>query len=135
MAVGRTERVAEEDFTILSESDMQNLYIILSKKVDETLSCQIDMIVDIARGGKVPGRMLSDLLGINEMQTIGYVSYGEDLAPGELLLTQNVEPGSVKGKKVLLVDEIVDKAKTVIAAAKELMGQGALSVHIAAVAI
>lgn len=133
MAVGRRETVEGVTYTIFSDEDMKVLHEQLAAEVHKKIPGQIDLLVEIARGGKEPARRLSDLLGIKLMQTLGYTSYGKNLKPGELEQTQDVDPESVKDQIILLVDDVADKGTTIIEAARHLMELGAKKVYIATV--
>lgn len=92
-----------------------------------------DVIVGVTRGGWVPARVLSDLLGIPALTTVGvefYVGVAETrTAP---VLTQNVSV-DVAGKKVLLVDDVADTGGSLQLAMKHLQQQGAAEVRVATV--
>ena len=92
-----------------------------------------DVIVGVARGGWVPARVLSDLLGIPALATVGvefYVGVAETrTAP---VLTQNVSV-DVAGEKVLLVDDVADTGGSLRLAMKHLQQQGAAEVRVATV--
>jgi len=90
-----------------------------------------DVIVGVSRGGWVPARLLSDLLenpnlanvkvecymGINEMKEVP-------------TLTQSLS-AEVKGKKVLVVDEVSDWGKSLTLVAAHVMERGAREVKTA----
>jgi hypoxanthine phosphoribosyltransferase len=92
-----------------------------------------DVIVGVSRGGFVPARILSDLLGIHALTTVGvkfYLGVAETrTAP---LLTQDVSV-DVKEKKVLLVDDIADTGRSLQRAMEHLQHQGAAEVQVATV--
>ena len=92
-----------------------------------------DIIVGVSRGGSVPARILSDLLGIHALATVGvefYLGIAETrTAP---ILTQDVS-ADVKEKKVLLVDDIEDTGRSLRLAIEHLQHQGAAEVQVATV--
>ncbi len=90
-----------------------------------------DVIVGVARGGWVPARILSDFLGINNLATVRvefYLSVAETLK--EPVLTYGVST-AVKGKKVLIVEDVTETGKSLQLVKKHLMQKGAIEVRIA----
>jgi hypoxanthine phosphoribosyltransferase len=84
-----------------------------------------DIIVAVARGGWVLGRILSDVLGVRETASITIQYYrgvnDRDVAPR---ISQTIS-GSVRGRKVLLVDDVADTGLTLDLALRELRSAGA----------
>ncbi|MCX6768843.1 MAG: phosphoribosyltransferase, partial [Candidatus Micrarchaeota archaeon] len=79
-----------------------------------------DMIVGISRGGLVPARILSDILGVRELFTIRvsfYTGVGKTATAPKI-----VQPlvGRLEGKKVLLVDDVSDTGKSLMVAKEHL---------------
>lgn len=71
-----------------------------------------DIIVGICRGGWIPARILSDLLDNPNLANVGAGAYlGIEKAKDYPTITQEISM-SIKGKKVLLVDEIADSGKS-----------------------
>ena len=92
-----------------------------------------DVIVGVTRGGWVPARVLSDLLGIDELATVGVEFYlGVAETRSAPVLTQQVYV-DVKEKKVLLVDDVADTGKSLLLAKKHLTQRGAAEVQVATV--
>jgi hypoxanthine phosphoribosyltransferase len=91
-----------------------------------------DMIIGISRGGLVPARVLSDILDIKRVGIIGIVFYkkaGETLEKPEM--TQELLM-DIKGKKILLVDDVADTGKSLVVAKEYLEKMGPAEVRIAA---
>ncbi|MBN1357138.1 phosphoribosyltransferase [Candidatus Bathyarchaeota archaeon] len=92
-----------------------------------------DVIVGVTRGGWVPARVLSDLLGIHALAIIRVEFY---LVVAETqnapVLTQGVS-ADVKEKKVLLVDDVADTGKSLRLAVEHLKQHGASEVRVATV--
>jgi len=92
-----------------------------------------DIIVGVTRGGWIPARVLSDLLEISSLATVGVEFYlGVAETRKEPVLTQSVS-ASVTGKKVLLVDDVVDSGKSMQLVREHVLQQGAREVRIAIV--
>lgn len=82
----------------------------LAKQVKR--SFRPDVLVGISRGGLVPLRLLSDYLSVPDVGVVGVKFY---TAPGKAkafpVVVQKLNV-SVKGKKVLIVDDVADSGKT-----------------------
>lgn len=71
---------------------------------------KVDEIVAISRGGLTLGHLLADLLRI-PISTITIQSYTNIKEQGELKITQELHT-PIKGKHILLVDDVSDTGKT-----------------------
>jgi hypoxanthine phosphoribosyltransferase len=92
-----------------------------------------DVVVGVTRGGWIPARILADLLGIGKLATVGvefYLGVAETLS--EPVLTQGVSV-DIRGKKVLLVDDVADTGKSLMLARKHLQQRGAAEIQVATV--
>ena len=89
-----------------------------------------DLLVAIARGGWVPGRVLSDLLLNPNVATI-VVEYYTDIYKTRKKpeITQPLS-ADVKGKRILLIDDVADSGKSIELVKKYLEGRGALDVKV-----
>ena len=89
-----------------------------------------DVIVGISRGGWPPARIMSDLLENPELANVRAEFYlGVAKTKGDPVITQPVST-SVKGKKVLIVDEVVDTGKSLRLVKSHLEKHGATEVKI-----
>jgi len=92
-----------------------------------------DVIIGVTRGGWIPARVLSDLLGIPDLATVRVEFYlGVAETRNKPVLTQGVS-AVVEGKKALLVDDVADTGKSLQLAREHLRQQGATEVRIATV--
>jgi hypoxanthine phosphoribosyltransferase len=92
-----------------------------------------DVIVGITRGGWIPARVLSDLLGIPDFATVRVEFYlGVAESRNEPVLTQGVS-AVVTGKRALIVDDVADTGKSLQLAREHVLQQGATEVRIATV--
>ncbi len=101
-------------------------YSLAGKILDSSAS--FDTIVTISRGGLVPARIVSDVLGIEEMYVIRSRFWG---IAGKVFDEPQVsihEPLDVDGKDVLVVDEVVDTGLTMGKVMKLIKGMGARDV-------
>jgi len=92
-----------------------------------------DVLVGVTRGGWVPARVLSDLLGIHVLATVRVEFYlGVAETRNEPVLTQGVSV-DVAGKRALLVDDVADTGKSLCLAREHLQQQGVAEVRVATV--
>jgi hypoxanthine phosphoribosyltransferase len=92
-----------------------------------------DIIVGIARGGWLPARVLSDLLENPNLANVSaeyYVGIAE--TKNEPVLTQGVSV-AVKGKKVLIADDVADTGRSLNLVKEHILQQGAKEVKTATV--
>lgn len=83
-----------------------------------------EVIVAVARGGFVPARILCDCLEVHELAGIRVVHYGaggEKKKQARLAAPLNT---GIRGRKVLLVDDLVDTGETLKVASAYLETQG-----------
>jgi len=79
-----------------------------------------EILIAITRGGLVPGRIISSLLSNPRLYCIKYEYYDKDDKPTKFpQLTQTLS-FDLKGKKILLIDEIADTGDTLREALKYL---------------
>ncbi|MCD6324612.1 MAG: phosphoribosyltransferase [Desulfurococcales archaeon] len=90
-----------------------------------------DAIVTISRGGLIPARIVSDVLGIDEFYTVRskFWGIGGRIAPEPLV--KMYEGVDVKGRDVLVVDEVVDTGATMAKVVRLLRGLGAKNIRTA----
>ncbi len=101
-------------------------YHTLTQKLAATILAQKespDEIVGISRGGLTLGHILTDLLRI-PISVIAIQSYTDIETQGEVKITSPLVT-SIKGKHVLLVDDVADSGKTLERATGYLKEMGA----------
>lgn len=71
-------------------------------------------IICITRGGLVPAAIVARELGIRVIETVSIASYSDEFRQGELqvLKTVSAELKPDAGKKLLVIDDLVDTGKT-----------------------
>lgn len=79
-------------------------------------------IVAISRGGLTLGHLLTDFLRI-PISTITIQSYTDIQTQGELRITSKL-PTPIRGKRILLVDDVADSGKTLVRAIRYLKKLG-----------
>lgn len=113
-------------------SEIEDLCYKLAKKVKRS-RYKFDLIVAIGRGGWIPARYLADYLGnILALASVKVEHYTAIDTRGMARITQNVST-SVKGKRVLLVDDVADSGDSLILAKKHLLKRGVKVVRIATI--
>ncbi len=89
-----------------------------------------DVIVGVSRGGWPPARIMSDLLENPELANIKAEFYlGVAITKGEPMITQPIST-SVRGKRVLVVDEVADTGKSLRLVQTYLSEHGAKDIKI-----
>ena len=88
----------EIEFEIPTWAQIHNMLINQSEKI-LTNDFKPDIIIGIARGGWIPARLLSDLLGVNNISSITVEFY---------LDVEKTRKKPISNKRVLLVDDVAD---------------------------
>jgi len=73
---------------------------------------QPDMIVAVARGGYVPARLLCDFLEVTDLLSVQSQHWVEAARAAEKAILKYPYRVDASGKKILLVDDIVDTGET-----------------------
>lgn len=90
-----------------------------------------DIIVAIARGGFPPARIISDILDVRRVASMTveyYRAVGETKSKPKVVFPLNAD---VKGKKVLIVDDVADTGHSLLAAKEHVEQAGASEVRVA----
>ncbi len=93
---------------------------------------QPDLLVAIARGGLVPGRLLSDLLEKTDIATIKVEHYVDFYKTTKKPEITHPLPIDIRGRKILIVDDIADSGHSLRLVRAYLLRQGAKDVKICA---
>ena len=72
---------------------------------------RIDIIIAIARGGFVPGRLLSDMLGIHDLTSFKIEHYQGVYKQHEAFVKYPLN-ADINGRNVLLLDDVCDSGDT-----------------------
>lgn len=91
------------------------------------------MIIGLSRGGLVPARIMSDILGIREVGILGVTFYKAMGKPSDFpTITQELTM-DLKGKRVLIVDDVADTGRSLMVAKDYLQRKGASEIKIATI--
>ncbi|MFH1785170.1 MAG: phosphoribosyltransferase [Candidatus Micrarchaeota archaeon] len=104
-------------FLRISWGKFEKMCSALSRKV---VKYKPEVLIGISRGGLVPVRIMSDMLNIQDIQTIRiqfYRTIGKTNSEPKLTQGQDIH---IKGKRVLVIDDIADTGKSLLAAQKYL---------------
>ncbi|MHA1952757.1 MAG: phosphoribosyltransferase [Candidatus Heimdallarchaeaceae archaeon] len=103
------------DYEIVSwDQSYQMTFYLFEKITDDEFFP--DVIVGIARGGWIPARLLADFYGNRRTANIKIEFYDNtSRASDEPIITQEISE-NVEGKIVLVVDDVADSGKSLIAA-------------------
>ncbi|MFX1369684.1 MAG: phosphoribosyltransferase [Promethearchaeota archaeon] len=116
------------EYLILSWDEVYNLTLQLSERIVDS-GYELDILVGIARGGWIPARILSDVLYARSLQNIRIEYYTDVAVRGrEPNITQPIS-GSMKGKKVLIVDEVADTGESLHHAIEHVKSLGAKEIR------
>lgn len=110
-----------KDFSarIVTLSEAYEMAYRVSKQITDSAE-RFDIVVGIARGGLPPARMICDFLNIKILTSIQikhYKSGGEEMEKVDIIDPVEID---LKGKNVLLVDDVNDSGETLKAAYEHL---------------
>jgi hypothetical protein len=84
-----------------------------------------EFIVGISRGGLVPARILSDILDVKRVGVLGVSFYKAIGRPDKAPLISQELTMDLKGKRVLVVDDIADSGRSLAVAKEYILKRGA----------
>jgi len=128
----KTVLTSELEFEIPTWEKIYELLLNLAQKIRKA-DYKPEVIVGISRGGWPPARIMSDLLELSEMANVRTDFYlGPAETKGDPVLTQPVSM-PVKGRRVLVVDDVADTGKSLALVKSHLKEEGAAEVKIATI--
>ena len=120
------------EFEIPSWEQIYEMLIELADRIRRN-GFEPDVIVGVSRGGWAPARVMSDLLENPELANVRAEFYlGVAETKGEPVITQAVST-SVRGKRVLVMDDVADTGKSLRLVKTHLLDEGATDVKIATI--
>ncbi len=119
-----------EDYEIVSWDQSYQMTFYLFEKITKDKFFP-DVIVGIARGGWIPARLLADFYGNRRTANIKIEFYDNTSRASENpIITQEISEG-VEGKAVLIVDDVADTGKSLLAAVEHIKEMGAKKIKTA----
>ncbi len=119
-----------EDYEIVSWDQSYQMTFYLFEKITEDRFFP-DVIVGIARGGWIPARLLADFYGNRRTANIKIEFYDNtSRATENPIITQKISEG-VEDKVVLIVDDVADSGKSLVAAIEHIKEMGAKEIKTA----
>ncbi|MDM7274757.1 MAG: phosphoribosyltransferase [Thermoprotei archaeon] len=100
---------------IISWDEVVNWVLSLADVIKAS-SWKPDVIIASARGGYVPARLLGDALGVGELLSLQITHWAESTVLTGKTVIRNPYNVKLKGKRALLVDDIIDTGLTVLTA-------------------
>lgn len=108
---------------LMSFGESYNLAKILARKIKDS-GYLPDMIIAIGRGGYVPARLVCDFLLFDNLTTIKIEHYKGAADIQEMATLRFPISVDIRGKKILVVDDVTDTGKTLSVAVKYLESLG-----------
>jgi hypothetical protein len=96
--------------TLITWEDVYSLCHQLAQQLRKT-NFRIDTIVAIARGGYIPGRILSDILGIHDLTCFKMEHYQGAHKQHEVIVKYPLN-ADINGRNILLLDDVCDSGDT-----------------------
>lgn len=97
---------------LVSWKDIDGWADSLARKIESKGGKQPETIVGLTRGGWVPARMLADRLGVKHLVALRAQHWGVTATrTGKAEITEGIT-SSLKGRKVLVVDDITDTGES-----------------------
>ena len=120
------------EFEVPTWDEIYEMLLRLAEKIQRN-DFHPDLIIGVCRGGWPPARVMSDLLGNPKLANIS-VEFYVDVAEtkNKPVVTQSVT-APVKGKKILILDDVADTGKTLKLVKEHLFDRGAEEVKIATI--
>jgi len=112
--------------------------IILQMAKEIQLDFDFNVIVGIGKSGTIPASILSKILKINEFYSIIVSHYDDEKPPKKVYKKPQImfsSLGSIKGKKVLVVDDFVHTGATLKMVLQKVVDAGAKEVKSAVVGL
>ncbi len=117
---------------VYSWEDVYRMCVDLARKIRDS-GFRPDAIVAIARGGWVPARIIADVLFVKELYSVKAEHWGiVATETGKAKITHPLT-ADVRGKSVLVVDDVADTGETVKIVADHVLERGAKDVRTAVI--
>jgi hypoxanthine phosphoribosyltransferase len=122
--------MSQAEFEVPTWNQIYDMLLRQSETISKTCF-KPEVIIGIARGGWLPARVLSDLLETPNLTNVSAEYYlGIAETKKEPVLTQGISV-AVKGKKVLIADDVADTGRSLKLVKEHILQQGAKAVRTA----
>ena len=91
------------------QKDCEMLAAVIRKSFQEP---KFDLIIGASRGGLIPACILSHILDIPKVLSIGLSSYNKSKEQKSISCYQHIQPHDLFGKKILFVEDLADSGST-----------------------
>lgn len=130
--MGHSHLSLDIDFEVPSWDEIYEMLLTLADMIRRD-KFRPEIIVGISRGGWPPARVMSDLLGNVELANIRVEFYrGVAETKSEPIITQPLST-PVRGKEVLIMDDVADTGKSLKLVRDHVMEEGAKIVRVATI--
>jgi len=99
--------------------------------IEKTADYKPDVLIGVSRGGLVPLRIFSDITGIKKIGVLGIQFYKAIGKTNKFPEITHDMPLDIKGKKVLIIDDVADTGKSLVEARKYIEKKGAKEIRTA----
>ncbi len=128
--MSETHEDRPEKYEVPTWDDIYDYCIQITDQVKDS-GYEPEVIVAVARGGWIPGRVLSDLMDLKSVATVQVEHYLNIYETREEPKVIQKLSKDIKGQKVLLVDDISDSGKSLEMLKSHLFEEGAKEVKVA----
>jgi hypoxanthine phosphoribosyltransferase len=115
---------------LVTWEDQERLARVLAKKVRAS-GYRPDLVIAIGRGGYIPARILCDLLLISLLTSVKVEHWGMAAEKKEEVVIRFPLSADIRGKRVLIVDDVTDTGDTIQAVVDYVRGLGPSEVRTA----
>jgi hypoxanthine phosphoribosyltransferase len=99
-------------FLTVTWNDIQQALFHIAEQINHS-GVSVQVVVGVLRGGWIPARIISDLLGVSEVGAIEIKFYKGIGERGERPVITQPLITDVRGKEVLIIDDVADTGKSI----------------------
>lgn len=99
--------------------------------IEKTVDYNPDILVGVSRGGLVPLRIFADVLDMKKIGVLGIQFYKAIGKTNKFPEITHDMPLDIKGKKILIIDDVADTGKSLVEAKKYIEKKGAKEIRTA----